>query len=76
MIAFSVASSGIGVAPSAVAVIFEAFKQADGSTNRRYGGTGLGLSLSRDIARLLDGAIYATSKPEPGSTFTLHLPLA
>ncbi|MER6306660.1 ATP-binding protein [Streptomyces sp. NPDC001657] len=59
-----------------MAVIFEAFKRADGSTNRRYGDTGLGLSLSRDIARLLDGATYATSKPEHGSTFTLYLPLA
>ncbi|MGX1760381.1 nSTAND1 domain-containing NTPase [Streptomyces lydicus] len=76
MIAFSVADTGIGITPSAMAVIFEAFKQADGSTSRKFGGTGLGLPLSRDIARLLDGAIYATSKPDHGSTFTLYLPLA
>jgi signal transduction histidine kinase len=71
----SVADTGIGIDPSDQEKIFEDFQQADPSTERRYGGAGLGLAISRRLAHMQSGRLELASQPGQGSTFTLVMPL-
>lgn len=66
---FTVKDTGIGIPPEKQKLIFEAFAQADGSTTRRFGGTGLGLTICRRLVEMMQGQIWVESEPERGSCF-------
>jgi signal transduction histidine kinase len=74
-VVYRVEDTGIGIADDMQRLVFEEFRQVDGSSTRRYGGSGLGLALARRLARLLGGEIYLESQPGEGSTFRVELPL-
>ncbi|MEQ1564180.1 MAG: ATP-binding protein [Myxococcota bacterium] len=73
-VVFSVRDTGIGMSETEARRVFDAFTQADSSTSRKYGGTGLGLTITRHLARVLGGDVEVTSSPGVGSTFRVWLP--
>ncbi|MEP6692698.1 MAG: HAMP domain-containing sensor histidine kinase, partial [Gemmatimonadaceae bacterium] len=75
LIQFAIRDTGIGIAPELQQMVFDEFRQADSSTTRRFGGSGLGLSLSRQLVRSLGGEIRLESTLHEGSTFTVELPV-
>ncbi len=75
-LAFEVADTGVGMSDSETARIFEAFEQADASVTRRHGGSGLGLTITRNLVEMMGGTIAVASQRRVGSTFTVTLPLA
>jgi signal transduction histidine kinase len=73
-VVFRVADTGMGMTPEQLGRLFEAFTQAEASTTRRFGGTGLGLALTRRFCRMMGGHVTVESAPGAGSTFTIRLP--
>jgi two-component system sensor histidine kinase RpfC len=76
LLRFEVADTGIGITPDACQRIFDSFTQADDATNRRYGGTGLGLALAKQLSGLMGGTIGVESEVGKGSRFHVEIPLA
>jgi two-component system, sensor histidine kinase and response regulator len=75
-VCFEVRDTGIGVAPDRIAALFDPFAQADAGTTRQFGGTGLGLTISRELTQLMAGTITADSEPGTGSSFRVEIPFA
>ena len=73
-VVYRVIDTGIGIPESMKQLVFEEFRQVDGSSTRLFGGSGLGLSLAQRLAHLLGGEIYLASSAGEGSTFTVELP--
>lgn len=74
-VVFTVKDTGIGMTPTQIERSFQPFTQADSSTSRRFGGTGLGLALSRRFVQMLGGSLLVESRPKVGSTFTVRIPV-
>ena len=74
VVEFRVSDTGIGIDPEYLSRLFEKFAQADSSTTRKYGGSGLGLVISRHLCLLMGGDIGVASVPGEGTTFTVRLP--
>ena len=72
---FCISDTGIGMTEEQIKSLYKPFKQADSSTTKEYGGTGLGLTISKHFIDLLGGKIEIKSTPLEGSTFTVLLPL-
>ncbi len=72
---FAVTDTGIGIAANRLAHVFDSFEQAEAGTARKYGGTGLGLTISRNLVQLLDGELQVSSKEGSGTTFSFQLPV-
>jgi signal transduction histidine kinase len=73
-VAFAVTDQGVGLSTAQIEKLFEPFHQADNSSTRTYGGTGLGLTITKQFVTMMNGYVQVDSEPNKGSTFTLHIP--